>query len=48
MVETILTPKGVDSHTFPKEIAYELSREIPGYRIYLGRQHQPGDLYGYL
>jgi predicted AlkP superfamily phosphohydrolase/phosphomutase len=48
MVGGILTPKGVDSHTYPKELADELRREIPGYRIYRGRQHLQGDLDGYL
>jgi predicted AlkP superfamily phosphohydrolase/phosphomutase len=48
MVGGILTPKGVDSHTWPTELADELRREIPGYRIYRGRQHLQGDLDGYL
>ncbi|MGB5038248.1 MAG: alkaline phosphatase family protein, partial [Blastocatellia bacterium] len=48
IVGGILTPKGVDSHTWPVELADELRREIPGYRIYRGRQHLQGDLDGYL
>ncbi len=48
IVGGILTPKGVDSHTYPTELAAELRQEIPGYRIYRGRQHLQGDLDGYL
>jgi predicted AlkP superfamily phosphohydrolase/phosphomutase len=48
LVGGILTPKGADSHTWPPELGDELRREIPGYRIYRGRQHLQGDLHGYL
>jgi predicted AlkP superfamily phosphohydrolase/phosphomutase len=48
MVGGILTPRGVDSHTYPKELAAELKRQIPGYRLYRGRQHLRGDLQDYL
>jgi predicted AlkP superfamily phosphohydrolase/phosphomutase len=48
LVGGILTPYKAESHTYPAELADELKREIPGYKIHRGRQHLQGDLTGYL